>query len=166
MTNETYAATRARIAATTYDLDKVPYVGVEVDADGEGYCPKCGSHYSNGFCTYEDICESSKSAAGQMVREYTCLGCGGEWGPLLKRTARSTKPKQKHGVKIQKVRVTQNGVTRPSAGGKCDAVWVALDGMVAPTSAMIKEWAADNGQNVNNATTEFSQWRKFNGLTK
>ncbi len=74
------------------------------------------------------------------------------------------------GLVIEKDRPTQNGVTRPSAGGRCRAVWDALDayraetGMV-PDAKVVRELAADEGWNPNNASIEFYQWRKFNGIT-
>jgi hypothetical protein len=77
------------------------------------------------------------------------------------------------GVKIEKNRPQQNGVTRPSAGGKCRAVWDALDAFAAAnnttvagiTSKQVKSLAAANGFNANNASIEFYQWRKYNGVT-
>lgn len=75
------------------------------------------------------------------------------------------------GLKIEKDRVEQNGIKRPSIGGKCRAIWDALDAYRAetgelPTSKTVKELAADEGWNPNNASIEYYQWRKFNGITK
>lgn len=74
------------------------------------------------------------------------------------------------GLVIEKDRPTQNGVTRPSAGGRCRAVWDALDAYRAetnevPTAAVVRSLAADEGWNPNNASIEFYQWRKYNGIT-
>jgi hypothetical protein len=73
------------------------------------------------------------------------------------------------GLKIEKDRPEQNGVKRPSAGGRCRAVWDACDEMVAagdtPTASDIRAIAEANGWNANNASIEFYQWRKFNGIT-
>lgn len=74
------------------------------------------------------------------------------------------------GLVIEKDRPTQNGVTRPSAGGRCRAVWDALDAYRAetnmvPDAKVVRELAADEGWNPNNASIEFYQWRKFNGIT-
>ena len=75
------------------------------------------------------------------------------------------------GLKIEKDRPEQNGVKRPSIGGKCRAVWDALDAYRAetgelPTIKTVKELAADEGWNPNNASIEYYQWRKFNGIAK
>lgn len=75
------------------------------------------------------------------------------------------------GLKIEKDRPEQNGVKRPSIGGKCRAIWDALDAYRAetgglPTSKTVKELAADEGWNPNNASIEYYQWRKFNGIAK
>lgn len=74
------------------------------------------------------------------------------------------------GLRIEKDRPTQNGVTRPSIGGACRAVWDALDAFRAeegyvPTAKDVKALAADEGWNPNNASIEYYQWRKFNGIT-
>lgn len=74
------------------------------------------------------------------------------------------------GLVIEKERPTQNGVTRPSAGGRCRAVWDALDAYrtetgITPDAKVVRELAADEGWNPNNASIEFYQWRKFNGIT-
>lgn len=74
------------------------------------------------------------------------------------------------GLKIEKDRPEQNGIKRPSIGGKCRAIWDALDAYRAetgelPTSKTVKELAADEGWNPNNASIEYYQWRKFNGIT-
>lgn len=75
------------------------------------------------------------------------------------------------GLKIEKDRPEQNGIKRPSIGGKCRAIWDALDAYRAetgelPTSKTVKELAADEGWNPNNASIEYYQWRKYNGIQK
>jgi hypothetical protein len=74
------------------------------------------------------------------------------------------------GLVIEKNRPEQNGIKRPSAGGRCRAVWDALDAYRAetgelPTAKTVRALAADEGWNPNNASIEFYQWRKFNGIT-
>ena len=73
------------------------------------------------------------------------------------------------GLKIERDRPTQNGVTRPSEGGRCRAVWDALDDYRAetgtiPSAAVVRDLAADEGWNPNNASIEFYQWRKYHGI--
>lgn len=72
------------------------------------------------------------------------------------------------GLKIEKDREERNGVKRPSIGGICRAVWDFLDGVVAegsmPTIGTVKFRAEEEGWNINNASIEFYQWRKFNGI--
>jgi len=83
----------------------------------------------------------------------------------------SSKPTQVAvGLVIEKNRPEQNGVKRPSAGGRCRAVWDALDAYQTetgevPTAAVVRSLAADEGWNPNNASIEFYQWRKFHGIT-
>lgn len=73
--------------------------------------------------------------------------------------------------KIEKNRPEQNGVKRPSAGGLCRSVWDALDDLreknnAVPTSTDVKLLAEANNWNPNNASIEYYQWRKFNGIVK
>lgn len=74
------------------------------------------------------------------------------------------------GLKIEKDRPEQNGIKRPSAGGKCRAIWDALDEYRTnegelPDAKFVRALAAEHGYNPNNASIEFYQWRKFNGIT-
>lgn len=74
------------------------------------------------------------------------------------------------GLIIEKNRPEQNGVRRPSAGGLCRAVWDACWAHQAatgtpPTAKEVKAIAEANGWNPNNASIEYYQWRKFNGIT-
>ena len=74
------------------------------------------------------------------------------------------------GLIIEKNRPEQNGVKRPSAGGLCRAVWDAcwahqeITG-TPPTAKEVKAIAETNGWNSNNASIEYYQWRKFNGIS-
>lgn len=72
------------------------------------------------------------------------------------------------GIKIEKDREEKNGVKRPSVGGQCRAVWDYLDantqGQLIPTAKQVKEAASAHGWNVNNASIEYYQWRKFHGV--
>ena len=73
------------------------------------------------------------------------------------------------GTKIEKDRETRNGVTRPSAGGMCRAVWDGLDVLAAkgsnPTAAQVRELAAEQGWDKTTAQVQFYRWRKFNGTS-
>lgn len=74
------------------------------------------------------------------------------------------------GLTIEKDRPEQNGVKRPSAGGMCRAVWDAcwahqLATKTVPTAQWVKAKAIAEGWNPNNASIEYYQWRKFNGIS-
>lgn len=76
------------------------------------------------------------------------------------------------GLKIEQNREKRNGVTRPSIGGKCRAIWDALDEYVAdpdnegekPTAKVIKAIGAEEGWDKTTTMIQFYQWRKFNGI--
>ena len=79
-------------------------------------------------------------------------------------------PQKTSGLVIEKDRPEQNGVKRPSAGGLCRAVWDACwahqeaTGEV-PSAKQVKEIALAQGWNPNNASIEYYQWRKYNGIS-
>lgn len=138
----------------------------------EGHCPCCGIDLANGVWTQDDANDAAQAKDWLKQKgSIGCLGCNGTWGPapVQPEADRHTGT----GLKIEKVREERNGVKRPSAGGKCRAVWDALDALQAEleegekvTSAMVKDLANDEGWNPNNASIEFYQWRKFNGISK
>jgi hypothetical protein len=63
-------------------------------------------------------------------------------------------------------REMRNGVRRPKEGGKCWQVWNYLDANPTTTTKEIREAATSKGWNVNNASIELSQWRRFTGTAK
>ena len=142
-------------------------------------CPHCGIHLSNGLLHVDD--EVANAQNGETYRttrdaaflegEYNCMGCGGHFGAPATFDEPKADAHTGTGLKIEKDRPEQNGVKRPSIGGKCRAIWDALDAYRAetgelPTSKTVKELAADEGWNPNNASIEYYQWRKFNGIAK
>lgn len=53
---------------------------------GHSHCPDCGIHLSNGVCDFDSMVEthgSEKAALKVMKHEWTCLGCGAEWGAKI-----------------------------------------------------------------------------------
>lgn len=154
---------------------------------GHVCCPSCGVHLSNGLLSCED--ESMRRMGGlsissgrtlrdtgEMTKEWECMGCGHQFGADVQPTKRTAPAPDGHtgtGLKIEKNREERNGVKRPSAGGKCRAIWDTLDAYVAdpdnegqqPTSKIVKAIAEEEGWNPTNAMIEFYNWRKFNGVT-
>lgn len=62
-------------------------------------------------------------------------------------------------------REVRNGVKRPLPGSKCGAVWAWLDKHPGSTVKDVREWAEGERQNVNNASIEYYQHRKFHANT-
>lgn len=65
----------------------------------------------------------------------------------------------------------RNGVTRPRAGGKCAAVWDAMQALyekngATPTNKDATDWATATGANVSNAQQEVARFRKFMGISR
>ena len=73
------------------------------------------------------------------------------------------------GLVRQANRATANGVTAPSAGGVCAAVWAWCAAYLAqhgkaPTPKPAKAWAVANGYSPITATIQLYTWRKHVGL--
>ena len=133
-------------------------------------CPHCDIGLDNGLLHVDDCAANSDQSyreqrdPGFEQGQWMCMGCGGHFGEPVAYPATAT------GLKIEKDREERNGIKRPSIGGRCRAVWDALDAYVAetgeqPDAKVVKSLAADEGWNPNNASIEFYQWRKFNGIT-
>lgn len=139
-------------------------------------CPACGIHLSNGVLRMVDEAANQGGRtlyeAGLLNHDFNCMGCGAEWGTLHDPyVAPATSAPTGKGLKIEKNRPEQNGVKQPSIGGKCRAIWDALDAHALstgddPTAKDVKALAATHGWNPNNASIEYYQWRKFNGVSK
>lgn len=133
-------------------------------------CPHCGIGLGNGIDTFGHLVEihGPKKAHQLAQREFQCMACHGEWGALVGEYVSKPATATGKGLTIEKGREERNGVKRPSEGGSCRSVWDFLDGVVAagntPTIGLVKEEAESAGWNVNNASIEFYQWRKFNGI--
>ena len=133
-----------------------------IEMCGHAHCPHCGIHLSNGLVDFDTVKDLHGDKAYELQKmEWSCLGCNGEWGNDV------IKPV---GLKIEKDRPEQNGIVRPSVGGKCRAIWDACDAYLeekgaAPMPKDIKVIAEEKGWNLNNAVIEMYQWRKFHGIT-
>lgn len=131
---------------------------------GHTHCPHCDIHLSNGLQDFENMLDAhnNQSEIEPITHEFLCLGCGEEFGEERELPTKGT------GIKIEKDRPEQNGIQRPSAGGKCRAIWDFCDELnekgVIPMPKMLKEAAAEKGWNENNAVIEMYQWRKFHGI--
>lgn len=154
----------------------IDWDSVEYDAIRDMNCPSCGIHLDNGVLHYTDEAISKKGMSytpsrtlhedGQQTHTWSCMGCGAQFGadhgPYIAHVPAE-------GLKIEKDRPEQNGIKRPSIGGKCREIWDALDEYVReegaqPDSKLVKALAEENGWNRNNASIEFYQWRKFHGI--
>lgn len=193
MTTKTYAnKSNAKRAATAAGLDMSTAVLVEVDGKfayqapsvvnemdeqfvsvhGFCECPRCNVHLSNGVMDFNSLAEDRgyAEAYSMQAKMYACMGCDYEWGTDIAEpgAAKARSVSTGTGIKIQKVRVEANGITRPSVGGVCDAVWnkcdaLSANGMVPPVKD-IKAWALEAGVDNTTATIQYYAWRKHMGV--
>jgi hypothetical protein len=119
---------------------QIDYATASYDEVRASNCPHCGVPLDNGLLSINDeAANSSKTVyeAGQQTHEWSCMGCNGEfgkdYGPYVAPVAAPRAPVQKpgSGLQIEKNRERKNGVTRPSIGGVCRAVWDFCDAVVA-----------------------------------
>jgi len=132
----------------------------------DGSCPHCGvgtGYKEHGVTEYGEMSPGSQR---DTVQQFTCNECAGEWGPVVDKPkpARATSGSS-NGLKIEKDRETQNGVTRPSIGGKCRGVWDMLDSIGADATAKQAREAAVGKFDKTTTMVQFYRWRKFNGIS-
>lgn len=112
----------------------------------------------------ESVQNSAPSGLAVMVQQMI----GAKPEKQVEHSAPAAAKSTSSGLKIEKNREERNGIERPSVGGTCHAVWDAMDAMVAsgknPSAKDVKALAEERGWNPNNASIEFYQWRKFNGI--
>lgn len=186
----TKGAKRQNVDLTTHTIFKnydSRWVWGENIVEGFACCPGCDIHLDNGVIEQEQqydevkaghfrrsdmtIAQQLKQYRDETTNLYECMACGTQFGPELTITEEAPKPTvaPKGLYTIEKNRPEQNGIKRPSAGGKCRAIWDACDAVNAdgtvPTPKIMKALAAEQGWNANNAVIEMYQWRKFNGIT-
>lgn len=87
-------------------------------------------------------------------------------GPRETVTGTVVKPKS---LKIEKGREKQYGVSRPSAGSICRAIWDQLDAKRAaskavPSFADLRDLMKNYSWSKNTAMTQFQRWKQFNGV--
>lgn len=74
------------------------------------------------------------------------------------------------GIAIEKNREEKNGIKRPSIGGKCRAIWDALDRLNKevqfPTAKDARLLSDKYGWEPMTCLLQLYAWRKFNGLKK
>jgi transcription elongation factor Elf1 len=134
--------------------------------DNEGGCPLCGAVASS-------VTLVDSNQAGDDDRR-DCHECGRRFNARtgIEIKYGYTKTDVARGHKIEKNRETQNGITRPSAGTLCRAVWDACDeaqaaaGGTMPSAKDMRKVNDDKGWNMNNTLIEYYQWRKFMGYSK
>lgn len=141
---------------------------VELPKSGlDGKCPHCQRSTrdgdSNRVTEFHEMSPGSQNSTTQL---YTCNECAGEWGPVVDKPKKARAPSgSSNGLKIEKNRETRNGVTRPSAGGKCRSVWDMLDAIgVNATAKEARTKAAELGFDKTTTMVQFYRWRKFNGI--
>lgn len=145
-----------------------------IDLCGHANCPHCDICLDNGLMDFDSVVETAGSFAEAFKlqqHQWSCMGCGGEWGAEITEApaAPAAPAPVGTGVKIEKNREERNGVKRPSVGGMCRAVWDFCDAHqvaqgAAPAVKDVKAAAETNGWNANNASIEYYLWRKFMGI--
>lgn len=154
-----YAYNSTAIATPTIEL-----VAPEIEWN---YCPTCGVHLSNGIGEHLQVINGK--AIHHKHFEFECLACNAEFGNPIKKRKSARKTSNITGVKIQKVRIEQNGIKRPSEGTKCAQLWEMFETMQAenggavPTPKPAKDRSATLGMDPTTTTVQLYKWREFMG---
>lgn len=130
-----------------------------------GKCPHCDKSTRDGD-NVTDYSEMSPGSQNSTTQQFTCNDCAGEWGPVVDKPKKARAPSgSSNGLKIEKDREQRNGVTRPSAGGKCRGIWDMLDGIgTGATAKEARETGLPKGFDKTTIMVQFYRWRKFNGI--
>lgn len=68
-------------------------------------------------------------------------------------------------LKIEKGRPSQNGITKPSVGSICRAIWDALDEKESiPSFEDVRQLMVKHSWSRNTAFTQFQRWKQFHGV--
>lgn len=72
--------------------------------------------------------------------------------------------------KIARNRPNQNGVTRPTSGGKCAIIWDTCDTLTAKLKqpvpfSELSPVLLEQGFNIHTVKTQYARWRTFNNVT-
>ena len=117
----------------------------------ESGCPECGKiHEQNPISSVTNQCGHCNHTYSIAYGFTVHIG--------------STRPNAPKGYTIEKIRETQNGVTRKSKGTRCGDMWDYLDANPQTKAADLKGVAEKNGWNLTNLTCQLYYWRKFHGI--
>lgn len=126
---------------------------------GHTHCPSCGVHLSNGLMDFDNLADQhgEKAAYGMQKHEWSCMGCGHEWGAPIE--APKSKARGTTGRRYENR--AKSDVAKPS-----DIVWAIADGDRALTRKQVVEAAVAKGVTPNTANAAYQHWRKARGLVK
>lgn len=131
----------------------------------DGRCPHCTKPTGREGRNVTEYAEMSPGSQNTTIQQFTCNACAGEWGPVVDKPKRARAVSgSSNGLKIEADRPQQNGVTRPSAGGKCRGIWDMLDGIGADATAKQAREAGAGRFDKTTIMVQFYRWRKFNGV--
>ena len=160
------------IAFDRYDQQQIKRTAM----DPHTHCPGCSIHLENGLNQHDysqaihGLDDEGEADYRNNEKEYSCMACGHEFGPDIKNSPNETQATGT-GLKIEKNRDEANGVSRPSVGGKCRAVWDTCDALLAkgemPKPKMLKELMALSHPEVGpvTVTVQLYRWREFKGFS-
>ncbi len=129
------------------------------------HCPHCDTYVGKNGSGVTEYAELSPNSQRDTLQQFTCNSCAGEWGPVVSKPKSARRSSgSSNGLRIEKDREERNGVTRPSAGGKCRGVWDMLDAIGTDATAKQAREAADGKFDKTTTMVQFYKWRKFNGI--
>lgn len=152
------------------DAAKQPVMSATVVAAAQAVADTAVAQATTAVEAANALAEENDVAPSLAASAFGAFALGQLTGTATTDTGRSTGTKSNStGLKIEKNRTEQNGVTRPSTGTVCDNVWNLCDhmtkalGKTVGLSALVD---AAKLQNINQFTarTQYARWRAFMGL--
>lgn len=145
-------------------------VGLNVSEDdqnliltcGHSHCPGCGIHLSNGLMDFDSLAETNdqgEAAAYKLQKhEWSCMGCGHEWGNEIVLKGTATKPNKTGRTYPNR---HKSDVETPS-----ELVFGLADAMTGAKRKEVVDAAIAKGVTPNTARAAYQHWRKARGLSK
>jgi hypothetical protein len=147
----------ATLVESAADLDMI-------QATGYSHCPHCGINLDNGVTDFDGMvdCHGSEAAALKLMNhEWSCLGCGGEWGPEIAR---------KGAAKARTIPLRHyTNKSEPTLKEQGGAVKVCWDLFIANPDMKRKDAiqaAVDKGVAFYTARTQYQKWFKAHNADK
>jgi hypothetical protein len=128
---------------------------------GHANCPSCGVHLSNGLLDFDSLVDTKGSEAEAyklQKHEWSCMGCGHEWGKEIAAPVKA--------AKANKTGRTYPNRHKSDVETPSELVFGLADAMTGAKRKEVVDAAIAKGVTPNTARAAYQHWRKARGLSK